>query len=164
MGKWFIFVFSLIGWLTACAPVISKQALREADPALSFQELLRDPEAYRGRVILLGGRILKTTLKEGETWVEVLQQPLNWQQKPEDTDVSHGRFLVRFADFRDPAVYAAERKITILGEVQGKKVQPIKELDYTYPVLIPRESHLWEPGTTGIPAFHFGIGVGGIIR
>jgi outer membrane lipoprotein len=110
----------------------------------------------------LGGDIVTTTVKEGETWVEVLQKPLDSGQKPEDTDVSYGRFLVHFRDFRDPAIYAGGRKITVLGQVQGKKVMPLKEMDYTYPVLIPRESHLWKPETKSGPLFHFGIGVGGV--
>lgn len=156
--------FSLVALLYACAPVISKQSLREVDPAITFQELLKDPEKYKGKVILLGGRIVATTVKEGETWVEVLQQLLNWQQKPGDTDVSYGRFFIRFADFRDPAIYAAGRSITVLGEVQGKKVLPLREMEYTYPVLLPREHYLWEPENGLGPSFHIGIGIGGVIH
>jgi outer membrane lipoprotein len=164
MRKQILLTFSLVAVLYACAPVISKQSLREVDPAITFQELVKDPEKYSGKVILLGGRILATAFMEGETWVEVLQQPLDWQQKPEDTDVSYGRFLIRFAEFRDPVIYAAGRRITVLGEVQGKRVLPLREMDYTYPVLLPREHHLWEPETGFGPSFHIGIGIGGVIR
>jgi outer membrane lipoprotein len=156
--------FSLVALLSACAPVISKQSLREVDPAITFRGLIKDPEKYRGKVILQGGRILTTTVKEGEAWVEVLQQPLNWQQKPEDTDVSYGRFFIHFAEFRDPTIYAAGKRITVLGEVQGKRVLPLKEMDYTYPVLLPREHHLWEPETGLGSFFHIGIAIGGVIR
>jgi outer membrane lipoprotein len=134
------------------------------DPALTFQELIRDPEKYSGKVTLLGGRILITTVRGGETWVEVLEQPLDWQQKPEDTDASYGRFFIRFADFRDPVIYAPGRRITVLGEVQGKIVLPITEIEYTYPVLLPREHHLWEPETGFGPSFQIGIGIGGGIH
>jgi outer membrane lipoprotein len=155
------FILGVMALLSACAPVISKQGLREAAPEITFQSLLQDPDRHKGKVVLLGGQIIATTLKEGETWIEILQKPLNSEQKPEDTDVSYGRFLVYFRDFRDPAIYSAERKITVLGEVQGKKIMPIKEMDYTYPVLIPREFHLWQPETKSGPRFQFGIGVGG---
>ncbi len=150
--------------LSACASVISQQGLREADPQITFQVLLQDPDRQKGKVVLLGGEIVTTTVRESETWVEVLQKPLDSGQKPEDTDVSYGRFLVRFPDFRDPAIYAVGRKIAVLGEVQGKKVMPLKEMDYTYPVLIPRESYLWKPEVKSGPFFHFGIGVGGVFR
>jgi outer membrane lipoprotein len=164
MKKRVWFIMSVVALLSACAPVISKQGLRELDPEITFQKLLKDPDRYKEKVVLLGGQIVSTTVKEGETWVEVLQKPLNSQQEPEETDVSYGRFLVHFMDFRDPAIYSGERKITVLGEVQGKKVMPLKEMDYTYPVLIPRESHLWKPETSSGPFFHFGIGVGGVFR
>jgi outer membrane lipoprotein len=158
------FILSVIALLSACASVISKQGLREADPGITFQVLLQDPDRQKGKVVLWGGEIVTTTVKEGETWIEVLQKPLNSDQKPEDTDVSYGRFLVHFRDFRDPAIYAGERKITVLGQVQGKKVMPLKEMDYPYPVLIPRESYLWKPEAKSGPFFYFGIGVGGMFR
>jgi len=164
MKKPALLMIGTVVLLSACASVISKQGLREADPKITFQVLLQDPDRQKGKVVLLGGEIVTATVKEGETWIEVLQKPLNPDQKPEDTDVSHGRFTVHFMDFRDPAIYAAGRKITVLGQVQGKKVMPLKEMDYTYPVLIPRESHLWKPETKSGPLFHFGIGVGGVFR
>jgi len=164
MKKRFWSILSAIAILSACAPVISKQGLKELNPEITFQSLLQDPERYKGKVVLFGGQIVSAVVKEGATWIEVLQKPLDSQQKPEDTDVSHGRFLVHFTDFRDPAIYSAERKITVLGEVHGKKVMPLKEMDYSYPVLIPREAHLWKPETDRGPFFHFGIGVGGVFR
>ncbi len=164
MEKPIWFLVGVMVLLSACASVISKQGLREADSKITFQVLLQDPDRQKGKVVLLGGEIITTTVKEGETWVEVLQKPLDSDQKPEDTDVSYGRFLVHFRDFRDPAIYAGGRQITVLGQVQGKKVMPLKEMDYTYPVLIPRESYLWKPEAKSGPFFHFGIGVGGVFR
>jgi outer membrane lipoprotein len=160
-----VFIIGLTALLAACASAISKQSLSQVDPAISFQAVARDPERYKGKVILAGGRILSTTAREGESWVEVLQHPLDWQLKPEDTDVSSGRFLVRSQEFLDPAIYAAGKKITVVGEVWGKKVLPLKEMEYSYPVLIPREYHLWKPEAPyGGSSFHFGIGVGGVFH
>ncbi len=163
MRKWSLSIFSVMILLWACAPVISKQSLSQADPTLTFQELQKDPERYKGRVILLGGRILSATVRDGETWIAVLQHPLDWRDKPEDTDVSYGRFLIRFPDFRDPAVYAPGRKVTVVGEVQGKEILPLNGTVYTYPILLPRESYLWKPEDAG-PFFQFGIGMGGVFR
>ncbi len=159
--------FSIIGLilLNACAPAIPKESLKQVDPEITFQGLIKDPERYQGKVILVGGQIVSTTVREGESWVEVMQQPLDWKQRPQNTDVSYGRFLVRFEGFLDPAIYAAGKKITVLGEVLGKKVQPLKEMGYTYPVLLPREHYLWKSEDYyGGPSFHIGIGVGGVIR
>ena len=53
--------FFLLGlglFLCACTPAISKDSLRMADPTLTFQALIKDPESYRGKNILTGGEIL----------------------------------------------------------------------------------------------------------
>ena len=147
--------------IAACAPVISQTTMSTVDPSVSFQALQQNPEAFKGRVVLLGGMIVSTTVKADETWVEVLDKPLDYQQKPANTDVSAGRFLVRFQGFMDPAIYANGRLLTVAGEVEGRKVQPIKEIQYTYPVLAPKEHYLWKPEDAySAPRFGFGFGVG----
>jgi outer membrane lipoprotein len=155
-----IILIVLAAFLTACTQVIPQESLRTADPNLTFQMLIKDPGQYQGRRILTGGQILGTTAREGETWVEVLQKPLDWEHKPKDTDESFGRFLIRFESFADPAIYTAGKKITVLGEVLGKKVQPLRDMDYAYPVLVPRDHYLWKPEDLTSPRFHFGVGVG----
>jgi outer membrane lipoprotein len=155
----FFCLASLLALLLACAP-ISRQALRDVDSTISFQALIKDPEKYKGKRVLLGGQILTTTVEQGGTWVEVLQHPLDWRQRPEDSDVSHGRFLLRFKDLRDPAVYRKGRMITVLGEVQGQRIAPFQKIEYTYPVLDPRESYLWKSGAGEGTFFQFGVGVG----
>jgi outer membrane lipoprotein len=50
--------------------------------------------------------------------------------------------------------------ITVLGEVQGQRIMPLQKIEYTYPVLDPRESYLWKPEAEGGTFFHFGVGVG----
>jgi len=150
--------------ITACAPVISDKSLREATLSVSFQELQKNPHAYLGKVVILGGVILSSTVKQEETLVEVLQQPLDRQYRPENRDISYGRFLVVFQGFLDPAIYAPYRLITVAGEVTGKKVLPIREIQYTYPVLAAREHALIKPEDyNNEPWFHFGFGIG-IIR
>ncbi len=153
-------VIVLATFLAACTQAIPKESLNKVDPNLTFQMLIKDPESYQGKNILVGGQILAVNLREGESWVEVLHKPLDWQHRPKDTDESAGRFLVRFQGFLDPAIYTAGKKITVVGEVQGKKVQSLKEMDYAYPVLIPRDHHLWKPEDSSSPMFHFGVGVG----
>jgi len=147
--------------LSACAPVISQTTMSTVDNSISFPALQQSPDAYKGSVVLLGGQIISTTVKANETWVEVLQKPLDYDQKPSDADQSFGRFLVRFQGFLDPAIYASGRKLTVAGQVEGKVVRPLKEINYAYPVLAAREHYLWKPEDVySTPRIGIGVGVG----
>jgi outer membrane lipoprotein len=164
MKKRFFILMNLMLVLWACAPSFSRQSLDQVESNISFQALLQDPEQYRGRIVMYGGEIIQTRAEANETWVEVIQKPLDWQNRPQDADVSYGRFFIQFSGFQDPAIYAPGRKITVIGEVQGKKVEKIRDLDYTYPVVSSQESNLWQPQSSSGPFFHFGIGIGTVIR
>jgi len=150
---------------TGCASVISKQVLDSVDRSITFQNIKADPDRFIGKTVLMGGQIVATTVKKDETWIEIIQKPLDWNNRPENTDQSYGRFLVLFQGFMDPAIYAAGREITVAGEIKGKRTLPLDTIEYTYPVLTPKEHHVWKPEETsrGLP-ISIGIGVGGIIR
>jgi len=164
MKSWLYPLMALMLGLWACAPAFSRHSLDQVDKNISFQTLLQNPDPYKDRTVMYGGEIIQTRAETKETWVEVLQKPLDWQNRPQDTDASQGRFFIQFPGFQDPAIYAPGRKITVIGEVQGKKVEKINDLDYTYPVILSKESHIWRPEATGGPFFHFGIGIGTVIR
>ena len=136
--------FSLLT-LAACAPTISKQLRQQADASLSFPVLSADPEAYKGKIVILGGVIAQTTAKTGQTELEIVQKPLDSFNVPETTDTSQGRFLVLADQFLDPLIYKKDRKITVAGEVMGSEVRKLDELDYRYPVLKSLELKLWPP-------------------
>jgi outer membrane lipoprotein len=160
-----LYGLGLVLILAGCTSAIPKETLNQADQTVTFQAVARDPDQYKGKVILAGGQILGTSVREGQTWVEVLEHPLDWRQRPQDTDVSFGRFLIRFDTFLDPAIYTAGKKITVVGEVAGKQVLPLREMQYTYPVLSPRGHQLFSPETSyGRPAFNIGIGIGGVFH
>jgi len=161
MRRMFIMtVFSLVA-LVACAPVISDNILRQVDSELSITQLFDDPEKHTGRIVLVGGKIVRASVEKEKTWVEVLEQPLGWRQRPKESDSSYGRYLVYFEDYRDTEIYQNGRLITIAGEVEGKEVRFIGKTKYAYPVLRVKESFLWKREDAASPRFHFGIGVGG---
>jgi outer membrane lipoprotein len=164
MRKQFFVLIGLVLALSACAPPFSRSTLNQVDTQISFQVLARDPESYIGKTVLLGGNIIEIYMESDQTWIEILQKPLDSQQRPQYTDVSYGRFFIHFPDFRDPAIYAPGREITIVGEVEGVRIQKIREMDYSYPVIVPKESHLWQPQSMTGPFFNIGIGVGGVFR
>lgn len=158
----FILSAIVLTGILSCGPVISKQTMSYVDPNITFQELIKNPDTYKGKTVVLGGRIVSTSVMPTESTIEILQQPLEYRQKPQNEDVSYGRFLVRFPDYRDPAVYAPGRSITVAGQVAGREIRKLAQIDYSYPLLIGKEAHLWkmEDIYSSEPQFHFGIGIG----
>jgi outer membrane lipoprotein len=129
--------------LNACTPVISPQLMDQVDRSLTYSSLSRRPDEFTGKIVLLGGTIVQTVPKPGETEIEVVQKDLLSTGEPQLTDKSEGRFLVVVDRFLDPAIYRPERGLTVAGRVRGSMVRRIGEIDYRYPVVVALELHLW---------------------
>lgn len=161
-----LFLLTAIALCVAgCAPVISNRSLSLVDRGISFAELRQDPDRHMGRHLLLAGGIagVRNTNEGGE--LELVQFATDGSGRITDTANSAGRFIARSPGFLDPAVYRTGLLVTLVGEVQGKKIMLLGEVDYTYPVLVIREIRLWQPEELPRPpTFHFGIGIGTIVR
>ena len=129
--------------LPSCVYVISKEVRREVTKDLNLREVIKAPDAYKGKVVLWGGVIIESKNLKKDTRVVVLQKDLNRWGRPKESDESQGRFIVFHPGYLDTAIYRRGREITVAGEVIGQKVLPIDEVEYSYPVLSPREIHLW---------------------
>jgi len=121
--------------MAGCAPVISPAVLKEVDQSVRFEQVLKNPLAYRGRTVLLGGDIIET---------------------------QNFRFIVSVPGFLDPAIYRPRRKVTVVGSVLGKEVRPLGEIEYTYPIITKRELYIWpaEESSATQPRVRFGVGIG----
>ena len=124
--------------------VIPESLDQEVDRTVSFQSLLADPDAHQGQIIPLGGIILKArNLKEG-TQIEALHLPLDRYDRPVGRlTESRGRFLILHPGYLDTAVLQKGHRITIVGQVTGKKTGLIDEVEYGYPYLEARFIHIW---------------------
>src|SRR6266542_3887197 len=115
--------------LSGCAKIISDEARKLVDPTVSFGKLRESPDAFAGKNVLLGGRIDSTkNTKEGAV-LEIVQVNVDQSGIPEDTYISAGRFLATSIEFMDPMIFKPGRYITLVGEVKGKKILPLDEVD-----------------------------------
>jgi len=138
----------------------------QIDQNLTFSEVLASPDSYKGRLMLLGGEILKAKRLKGGTQVELLQLPLNKDQEPTtNLTRSQGRVLVLHQEPLDPATLTPGMFVTFVGEISGAITEKIDEADYRYPTLTVKHWYLWPPATfdnrRGGPYFGVGMGVGG---
>jgi outer membrane lipoprotein len=130
--------------VTGCVHVIPKETLRKVDRNLSFAELLEAPKAHKGKVVLLGGVVVKAVNKDKGTLLEIYQTKIDSQGRPIGLDRSGGRFLAFYQGFLDSEIYCKGRKVTIVGAVEGEKVGKLGDLNYHYPYLVINTIHLWE--------------------
>jgi outer membrane lipoprotein len=130
-------------FLSACAPVISRELLQQVDTTIAFKSVSEKPESYRNEMVLWGGVIVSTrNLKEG-TLLEILHKPLGFGNEPKEGDNSEGRFLALSDGYLDSAVYSKDRKVTLVGVVKGRRVQLLDEVEYAYPLIAIKEIYLW---------------------
>ena len=153
-----LLAFITLLWTAGCAPPFSRQALDQVDRGITFRDLQRDPDRYKGKSVMLGGVIITSKNSKEGTVIEVLQRPMGRRGRPLDTDSSEGRFLIESDEFLDAAVYHSGRMITIIGDVVGQTEQKLGEMQYRYPVIKSRELEMWEPSAR--PQVHFGVGIG----
>jgi outer membrane lipoprotein len=140
------------GWLVASILLVgcsSQRIVPESmeplvDRTVSFRDLLASPESYKGRVLVLGGEVLKATRLHDSTQIELLQLPLEAGEEPSlDRQQSQGRFLALQQEFLDPATMVQGTRVTIIGEVSGSKVDHLDDVEYRYPTLIVKHLYVW---------------------
>lgn len=141
------FLAAAIVLVSGCAHVISQDILQEVNTEITFTELRKAPEDYQGKVVLLGGVIVKTVSKKEGSLLEIYQTELDRRGRPINTDVSQGRFLALYEGLLDSEIYRRGRKVTIVGVVKGKEVIRLGEIDYLCAYLVVKEIHLWEEET-----------------
>ena len=96
-------LLSILAWgETGCVAVMSAQVRQQADRTVSFAHIRATPEVYIGRIVILGGDIVRVSNVPGATWLEVVQKPLDSADQPVLTDYSEGRFMVRCDRYLDP--------------------------------------------------------------
>ncbi len=122
--------------LTGCGQAISPAVAPGAAAGVDFEALAADPTTFEGQTVILGGEIVSLG-REGEgTLITITQMPLDAHQYPVEGGVSGGTFVVESAAWLDKTAYVPQRKITVAGEVAGRRQGMLW--------LRSRQLHLWQ--------------------
>ena len=147
LNRW-VGIFLLMA-LAACAHPISDRLRDQADPALSLTQILKAPNSYIGKKVVLGGMIVETRNREGVTEIEVVEKKLDSFGYPSFGDQSQGRFLFRKQGYLEAAIFSKGRMITGGGTLTGTQSGKIGEGEYEFPVIEVEELKLWDTPTPG---------------
>lgn len=126
--------------------VIPERLEGEVDRNVRFAEVKDNPDAYRGQLMLAGGKVLSTTpLKDG-TRITVLQRPLSSELVPQEDEESLGRFVAMDVDKQviDPAALEDNAFVTVVGEVMGSDRIKIDAVKDEVPTLRLKHVTVWD--------------------
>ncbi|SDB12325.1 Outer membrane lipoprotein Slp family protein [Desulfonatronum thiosulfatophilum] len=121
--------------LAGCSQAVSSSLLRMADQDLSFAQLMRHPQAHRGKVVVLGGVVVLADERENGTLLTIEQTGMG-NSRPGNLEASAGRFLAFDDGSSAPSRFVHGTKVTVAGRVEGEEQR--------YPYLVVLEIHRWE--------------------
>ena len=155
-------------WLGCASSGIVPDSLEpQIDKSLTFDQIIASPDSYRGRMFVVGGEVLKARrLKEG-TQIEVLQLPLDGDQRPvSQRSESQGRLLALDPQSIDPATLPDGTPVTMVAEVTGATTDRVDEAEYRFPTMAIKHLYVWKEspdpyGRSRRPSVGVGVGIGG---
>ena len=128
--------------------VIPERLEGKVDRDLRYADIKHNPEAYKGKLMLAGGKVLSAKRTHEGTRLEILQIPLSEDLMPTGKETeSKGRFVVidRGGEVSDPEVFNDEKKrVTVVGEVLGTTSIKIDEIQQEVPQLAVKHVTVWD--------------------
>jgi outer membrane lipoprotein len=135
--------------LVSCAPVLTRNVMQSGTKDVRFSEIKQYPVLNKGKLFILGGIIVKTTLTNEGSLIEAIYVPVNSLGYLKSYGTTNERFLALYkgTTLLDPLIYSEKREITVAGEFIEIRKGTIGEMDYMYPLFEIKEIYLWEEYT-----------------
>ncbi len=154
-----ILIALLAAALAACAtkPAVPVEG---ADLTLKPEQAVADIDQVRGHKVVWGGVIVAVANQSDRTRIEVLGYPVDpHSARPETDSPAQGRFVIDREGYLETVDYAPGRIISVAGTLRDVEQGKVGEADYSYPVVVAEDLHLWHRGGTRSNSF-FSIGLG----
>ncbi len=136
----------------ACSNIPSEY-VKQAEPGVTLTHLTSRPEAYRGKVVILGGTVVSQREEGERIWLLLRNRPLDADYVPHIpvsvTDSEAGAYWVvvhqegPLKDFRNWS------RLTVVGRVSGERPATPEPGSGQEPVLIGLYMRVWQGGWGG---------------
>jgi len=129
--------------LSGCASQVPEAVRLDIGATTSVADAQQQPRSVAGQRVRWGGEILAVHNHRSVTDVVVLRRELFNGGEPKPDGGESRRFIARFEGFIDPAEYAPEQRLTVVGKLAGNEVLPVGDYDYVHPVVRVEQSYRW---------------------
>ena len=129
----------------SCSPILSENLHKQGINSMSLLDIKKDLTPHKGKLFILGGVIVKTTITKEGSLIEALYVPVDSRGYLRSLSTADGRFLAIYSskELLDPVIFREQREVTLAGELIGTRSGKIDEMDYVYPLFEIKEIHLW---------------------
>jgi starvation-inducible outer membrane lipoprotein len=143
--------------LAGCGARIPPTLASQVSWNLGFPEIRRQPAAYVGRIVALGGIVMHIDAVDEGYRVVVSELPLDGsgRHRPAVNQPPRGMFIVLIPRQRLPQGLGPGVEITVVGEILGKGKAPGAGDAEEVPLLDERYTHVW--GSSWWPQIQIGI-------
>ena len=149
-----LFFLPLLSMIGACAQ-FSPEVIQGADQRVTISDIQKAPERYLNRPVVWGGVIVEAVNRQDGSWVVVSKTDLDHFMEPKDIKKTEGDFIIRSGETLDVGQYQSGRLVTVAGDIAGVQSYPEAAPAQAYPVVKPRQIHLWEEADAGRNHFYW---------
>jgi len=110
---------------------------------LDYDQVTRDISQYQGTPVRWGGVIIDVENDEDSSLIQVVFHPLDFSGRPQLRKTGQGRFVIKSAEFLDPAVYAKDKEITVAGVLSEKIERTVGKRLIHVPLVMANALYLW---------------------
>lgn len=104
-----------------CGQTIPAKYLKQAEPGVTLTILTSRPEAYRGKVVLLGGVVVDHREAGAQVWLHMKNRPLDEDYEPHlpiaQIPSEAGYYWVAVPSKNLPKTYQSWAQVTVVGRV-----------------------------------------------
>ncbi len=139
MNRYLLLISLLLGACSQLPPAIQDPPLYD----LSYNEAIKNIASLKNAPVRWGGIIVEVENEQDFSLLQVLSYPLSSDGRPLTEQPHQGRFLIKSAEFLDPAVYVKNTEITVAGTLIGDLKRNIGNRVMYLPLLSATAIHLW---------------------